>query len=270
MTDFPDVIGHLVAEGDSVDRMVAGLDDAQWSLPTPAPGWTVADQVAHLSFVFRLAGAAAAQPQAFQAIAARAQGDFDAAVNAALAEYQDLAPADLLARWRGERATAEQALAAVPADSLVPWLVRPLPPAVLAAAGMMELVAHGQDIADAAGVDREWTDRIRHVVGFAVQVWDFGYQARGLAVPDVRFGFELTGPSGAVWRFGPDDADQRITGSAVDFCLLVTRRRHRADLDLVAVGADADEWLNIAQAYRGAPGAGREPGQFARRPGRAA
>jgi enediyne biosynthesis protein E11 len=270
VTDFQDVIGHLVAEGDSVDGMVAGLDAAGWSLPTPAPGWTVAHQVAHLSFVFRLAAAAAARPEAFQAIAASAQGDFDGAVNAALAEYADLAPADLLARWRTERVTAERALAAVPPDSLVPWLVRPIPPAVLAAAGMMELIGHGQDIADAVGVDREWTDRIAHVVGFAVHVWDFGYQARGLAVPDVRFRFELPSPSGAVWRFGPDDAAQRITGSAVDFCLLVTRRRHRDDLDLVAVGADADEWLTIAQAYRGAPGAGREPGQFGRRPGRAA
>lgn len=272
MTALQEAIAHLVAEGDSVERLVADIDDAHWSSPTPAAGWTVANQIAHLSFVFRLAGAAAARPAVFEAIAARAQGDFDGAVNAALAEYADLTPAELLARWRTERATAEQALVAVPADSLVPWLVRPIPPAVLAAAGMMELVGHSQDIADALGTQREWTDRIRHVVGFGVQVWDFGYQARGLAIPDVRFGFELTAPSRAVWRFGPDDAVQRITGSAVDFCLLVTRRRHRDDLDLTAVGRDADEWLDIAQAYRGAPGPGRTPGQFGpgAAPGRAA
>jgi uncharacterized protein (TIGR03084 family) len=250
VTEFADVIAHLVAEGDAVDQVVAGLDESRWATPTPAPGWTVAHQIAHLSFVYRLAGLAAADPARFQAMLAQAEqhGGLDGAVNAALAEYQALRPAELLARWRAERATAERALAAVPADSLVPWLVRPIPPAVLAAAGMMELIGHGQDIVDALGVTREWTDRIEHVAGFAVLVWDFGYQARGLTPPDVRFRFELTAPSGAVWTYGPENAEQRITGSAADFCLLVTRRRHRADLDLVAVGDDAAAWLDIAQA----------------------
>ncbi|HEX5113753.1 MAG TPA: TIGR03084 family metal-binding protein [Pseudonocardiaceae bacterium] len=262
MPELPDVIAHLVAEGDAVDGMIAGLDDALWSTPTPAAGWTVAHQVAHLTFIYRIAGLAVSQPETFQELARGAQGDFDAAINAALAGCEAEAPATLLAAWRSARAAAEGALASVPVDSLVPWLVRPIPAGVLAAAGLMELIAHGQDVADALGVRRQWTDRIKHVVGFAVQVWDFAYQARGLATPDVRFGFELTAPSGAVWTFGPDDALQRVTGSAVDFCLLVTRRRHRDDLDLVAVGPDADEWLNIAQAYRGAPGTGRTPGQF--------
>ncbi|HKN95745.1 MAG TPA: TIGR03084 family metal-binding protein [Pseudonocardiaceae bacterium] len=256
-------MAQLVAEGDSVDGMVAGLDDASWSKPTPADGWTVAHQIAHLTFVYRLASAAVTKPDAFGEITRSAQGNFEGAINAALAGCESEAPSALLAAWRSARAATETALAGVPVDTIVPWLVRPIPAGVLAAAGMMELTAHGQDIADALGVRRQWTDRIKHVVGFAVHVWDFGYQARGLAVPDVRFGFELTAPSGALWRFGPDDAVQRITGSAVDFCLLVTRRRHRDDLDLGAVGPDADEWLNIAQAYRGSPGTGRTPGQFA-------
>jgi hypothetical protein len=39
----------------------------------------------------------------------------------------------------------------------------------------------------------------------------------------------------------------------------VTQRRHRADLDVVALGPDADEWLDIAQAFAGPPGTGRPP-----------
>ena len=50
-----------------------------------------------------------------------------------------------------------------------------------------------------------------------------------------------------------------MTGPARDFCLLVTQRRHRADLALVATGPVADEWLDVAQAFAGPPGAGREP-----------
>lgn len=257
-----DVIADLTAEAAEFEALISGLDEAGWQRPTPAPGWTVAHQAAHLAFIFRLAGTAAGDPEVFAAMTAAAGADFEGAVNGALREYLGDPPEVLLSRWRAERDSSIKALAAVPADQLVPWLVRPLPPAVLCCAGMMELFAHGQDIADALGVTRTPTDRLWHLAWFATLTWDFGYQSRGLTPPDVAFRYELTAPSGAVWEFGPADAEQKITGPAVDFCLLVTRRRHRDDLALRAVGADADHWLDIAQAYRGPAGEGRRPGQF--------
>ena len=257
-----DVIADFSADAAEFEGLVAGLDEAGWRTPTPAPRWTVTDQVAHLAFIFRLAGAAAGEPEVFKAMAAQAAGDFEGAVNAALDAYRNDPPEVLLSRWRAERDTAIKALAAVPADQVVPWLVRPLPPAVLCCAGMMELFAHGQDVADALGVTRTRTDRLWHVAWFVTLTWDFGYQARGLTPPDVQFRYELTAPSGALWTFGPDDAAQRITGPAEDLCLLATRRRHRDDLAVHAVGADAEAWLDIAQAYRGPAGEGRRPGQF--------
>jgi len=258
------VISDLVAEGEQVDQMISSLRASQWGLPTPAHGWTIKHQVAHLASIFSLAATAASNPAAFGALIKQLSDDFDANVAAALAGYLAVPPDVLIARWRAERAAVEQALAAFPPDGMVPWLVRPLPPAVLAAAGMMELFGHGQDIADTIGVRPYRTDRIRRLADFAVRTWDFGYLARGLTPPAVQFGYELTAPSGAVWQFGPADAEQRISGPAVDFCLLVTRRRHRDDLALTASGPDADHWLDIAQAYRGTPGAGRVPGQFGR------
>ncbi len=260
----PDPIPALAADGEELDRLLAGLDETQWKLDTPAPGWTIAHQVAHLAATFRLAGFAAANPDGFRARVATMSGDFDRNVDQALSAYLSDPPQVLLSRWREERATAEKALAAVPDGQTVPWLVRPLPAPVLACAGMMELFGHGQDIADTIGVRPVRTDRIRFLCGFAVRTWDFGYQARSEPTPDVEFGYTLTGPSGAVWRFGPDDAEQRISGPAEDFCLLVTRRRHRDDLALTATGVDAQHWLDIAQAYRGPAGAGRRPGQFGR------
>jgi uncharacterized protein (TIGR03084 family) len=257
------VISDLMVEAEVIDSLVTGLDDSQWRLPTAAPGWTVADQVAHLAFVFRLAGAAAAKPAVFSAMIARAKGDFNGAVNAALAEYKNDSPNVLLSRWQEERTAAVRALAAVPAGQVVQWLVNPLPPVILACAGMMELFAHGQDIADAIGARIERTDRIGHVVGFGVLTRDFGYQVRGVIPPAAQFRFEITAPSGRLWTFGPANSTQRVSGPAVDFCLLVTRRRHRDDLAVLASGAEADAWLDIAQAYRGPAGPGRQPGQFA-------
>lgn len=263
MTDTQHVISALTADGEAFDALVADLDDAQWALPTPAPGWTIAHQVAHLAATFKLAGLAAGNPEGFKALAATLSPDFDANVHAALSPYLAAPPKKLLELWRAERDTAFAALAEVPGDQVVPWLVRPLPPAILACAGMMELFGHGQDIADALGVRRQWTDRLQYLVAFAVRTWDFGYLARGLEVPDTEFRFEITGPSGAVWEFGPADADNRVTGSAEDFCLLVTRRRHHSDLDVTAQGALATHWLEIAQAYRGPAGEGRQPGRAA-------
>lgn len=263
MTDKPNVVSDLIAEGEEIDALVSGLDAAGWALPTPAAGWTIAHQIAHLAATFRLAGLAASNPEAFAAVAARLSPDFDANVAYAMAEFLAEPPDVLLSRWRAEKAGAERALGALAPDHMVPWLVRPLPAPVLACAGLMELFGHGQDIADALGVQRQHTDRLGHLVGFAVRVWDFGYLARGLETPDVEFRFEITAPSGKVWEFGPADAEQRITGPAVDLCLLVTRRRHRDDLAVRATGSIADEWLNIAQAYRGPAGSGRAPGEFA-------
>jgi uncharacterized protein (TIGR03084 family) len=257
-----EVFTDLVAEGEALDTIIADLDDAQWALDTPAPGWTVKHQVAHLASIFHIAGLAAADPDKFTAMTAGAEKDFDAAVLALLTPYLAASPADLLARWRTESEQAVKALAALPPDQIVPWVARPIPASVLGCAGLMELFAHGQDIADAVGARRVYTDRVGHLAWFATRNRDFGYLVRGQTPPAEDFRFELIAPSGQVWEFGPEAAEQRITGPAVDLCLLATRRRHRADLSVLAVGAEADRWLDIAQAYRGSPGAGRLPGQF--------
>jgi uncharacterized protein (TIGR03084 family) len=75
---------------------------------------------------------------------------------------------------------------------------------------------------------------------------------------------ELRSPSGETWTWGDERASNRITGSARGFCLVVTRRRHITDTDLVAEGDVAREWMEIAQAFAGPPGSGRRPGQFVR------
>jgi uncharacterized protein (TIGR03084 family) len=123
----------------------------------------------------------------------------------------------------------------------------------------METWAHGQDVADAVGVVRPPTDRLRHVVRIGVRARDFAFGVHGLTPPSEEFRVELRAPSGELWTYGPEAAPQRVTGPALDFCLLVTQRAHRTDLAVEAVGPDADRWLDIAQAFAGPPGAGRPP-----------
>src|ERR1700722_19120117 len=139
-----DVYADLKTEGEILDQMVAGLDGTQWELPTPAPGWTVKHQVAHLSSTARLAGISATDPELFAKVTTGAEQDFDAAVDALLKPYLAASPTDLLARWRSERDQANKALSALPPAQMVPWVARQIPASALACAGLMELFAHGQ------------------------------------------------------------------------------------------------------------------------------
>jgi uncharacterized protein (TIGR03084 family) len=123
----------------------------------------------------------------------------------------------------------------------------------------METWAHGTDVHDALGVLRKPTERLRHVAHLGVRTRDFAFSVHGLDAPAEEFRVELAAPSGEAWTWGPGGAAQTVVGSAYDFCLLVTQRRHRADTDLVATGADAERWLAIAQAFAGPPGVGRAP-----------
>ncbi|MEK7446600.1 MAG: TIGR03084 family protein, partial [candidate division NC10 bacterium] len=48
----------------------------------------------------------------------------------------------------------------------------------------------------------------------------------------------------------------------VDFCRVVTHRRHVEDTGLTLVGPAAREWMLVAQAFAGPPAPGRRRGQF--------
>ncbi|MER5729210.1 TIGR03084 family metal-binding protein [Streptomyces sp. NPDC002138] len=251
----------LRAEGEELDLLVADLPAPGWAKATPAPGWSVAHQIAHLTWTDRAALLALTDADGFAEMVAEALAAPDRFVDDGAAEGAALAPGELLTRWRAGRTALDQALAEASPDVRHPWYGPPMKAASMASARLMETWAHGQDVADALGVRRAPTDRLRHVARIGVRARDYAFAVRGLPVPTEEFRVELTAPDGgATWTYGPPDAPQRVTGPALDFCLLVTQRAHRADLGVRARGADAERWLDIAQAFAGPAGPGREPG----------
>ncbi|MGN5379149.1 TIGR03084 family metal-binding protein [Streptomyces lasalocidi] len=257
MADPTPVIDDLRAESDELDQLVGELGPEQWALPTPAPGWTVAHQVAHLHWTDRSALLAVTDADAFRALVEKALAAPDSFVDEGADEGARLAPAELLSAWREGRTALDRALRGAPPGARFPWYGPPMSAASMATARLMETWAHGLDIADALGVVRPHTERLRHVARLGVRTRDFAYTVHQLTPPAEEFRVELTAPMGETWAYGPENAPQRVTGPALDFCLLVTQRAHRADLGLTAVGPDADRWLDIAQAFAGPPGAGR-------------
>ncbi|MCR6033016.1 TIGR03084 family protein [Nocardioides sp. zg-579] len=266
MTLLEDLLADLRAEGDQLAAVVSGLDADGWARPTPAPGWSVATQVAHLVWtdeVALLSALSAAGDEtatvAWTALVGQAAADPEGFVDAGAHEIARLAPQALLTRWGAARVALARVLRDLPAGVKMPWFGPPMSAASMATARYMETWAHSLDVHEALGLEPTVTDRVRHVAHLGVRTRDFSFATRGLTPPTEEFRVELAAPGDATWAWGPEGAAQSVTGSAADFCRLVTQRVHRTDTDLVAVGADADRWLDVAQCFAGPPGEGRRP-----------
>jgi uncharacterized protein (TIGR03084 family) len=252
------VLADLAAEGARLDALVADLHSADWHLPTPARGWDVATQIAHLAWTDEAARAAATDKGRWDSLVVEALADPAHTVDRAALTGGVAAPSVILARWRTARSRLAETLRVHPAGQRIPWYGPPMSVASMATARFMETWAHSLDVHDALGIEPEVNDRVRHVAHLGVRTRDFAFSVHGLDPPAEEFRVSLTAPSGDVWDWGPEDAAQTVTGPAYDFCLLVTQRVHRADTSLVALGRAAATWLGIAQCFAGLPGEGRE------------
>lgn len=251
------IVEDLQAESTAVDALLDRLSPARWTLATPAPGWTVAHQIAHLLWTDRVALTSITDEAAFAELLVTAHENPAGFVDAAAEELAAGPPAALLADWRRTRNALHAALREVPDGRKLQWFGPPMSAASMATARLMETWAHGLDVADALGVTVAPSARLKSIAHLGVRTRDFAFGVHGLAPPAEPFRVELTAPDGGRWAWGPEDAAQRVSGSALDFCYLVTQRRPRARLDLAAEGPDAEQWLRIAQAFAGPPGPGR-------------
>ena len=253
------ICDDLDAEHRDLDSIVAGLDDAQWGTDTSSPGWTIRDQISHLWSFDQRAVLALTDLDAFAADThwVASHGGTDASI----VPGRSMASADLLHHWRAERDELIDIARSLDPSTRVQWYGPPMGARSFITARLMETWAHGQDVADALGVVRRPTERLRHVAHIGVRARPFSYVLRGMATPEVDVAVHLTAPDGEHWDWGESDVDT-VSGTAADFCLVVTQRRHLADTGLRVVGDVAAEWMSIAQAFAGSPGPGRQPGQF--------
>lgn len=257
-----ELVGDLRAETADLRRMLAPLDAAGWQTPTPAPGWAIRDQVSHLAYFDEAAITAATDPQRFRAEAAELMARGEGAVDDLAARYRPMPPTELLAWFEDARRRLTEVLDGLDPAVRVPWYGPDMSAASFATARLMETWAHGQDVADALGERRPPTARLRHVALLGVRALPYSFAVRGEPAPDVPVRVELTLPDGTSWTYGPPEAADVVCGTALDFALVVTRRRHLLDTELSVTGPVATRWMRIAQAFAGPPGAGRAPGQF--------
>ena len=260
--DMTALTADLAAESAVTRALVAGLDEAGWHTATPAAGWDIADQISHLAYFDEVTVQSALRPEQFKAELAEAEASGGINPDAIAVRFRDRSGSELLDWFDTARADLLNTFKNLDPRARLPWFGPAMSAASSLTARIMETWAHTQDIADALGVTREPTDRLRHVAHIGVTARPYAFFTNGRPAPEADVRVELTAPDGSTWAWGAEDAADRVRGDALDFCLVVTQRRHPADTGLVVEGPVATEWIGIAQAFAGGVGPGRAPGQF--------
>jgi uncharacterized protein (TIGR03084 family) len=255
--DLQSIVDDLVAESAALADVLEGLRPQQWALATPAAGWSIGDQVSHLAYFDEQTLQSLTDPVRFRRDAERLVrgGNFPDRI---AAEYRDRR-IDLLGWFRTTRSALVRAYRVCDPGRRLPWYGPDMSPSSSVTARLMETWAHGQDVLDALGIERPPTDRLRHVAHLAVRALPYSYRVNGLPQPTRPIRVELCSPGGGEWAWGPPDAEDRVSGPAVDFCLVATQRRHVLDTRLSVTGTTARQWMAIAQAFAGPAGPGRAP-----------
>ncbi len=251
----------LAIEQQELDAVVANLDEAGWKTMTPSEGWDIKEQIRHLAYFDDRAKLSASNPEAFKQWFDEMLQDLNAMRNHMETTGKNLTAEETLKWWREERRALLEVLAKMDRKTRLPWYGPSLSAMSFATARLMETWAHGQDVVDALGIIRKPTKRLRHIAHLGVSTFGWSFANCKMEVPDTPVRVELTGPSGEIWSWGPEEAEDMVKGPAEDFCLVVVQRRHVADTDLIINGETAQQWMSIAQAFAGPPAEGRKPGK---------
>ncbi len=252
----------LEMEQHELDAVVADLAENQWKTMTPSEGWDIKEQIRHIAYFEDRARLCASKPEAFRQWLTEMLQDPDKMMAHVETTGKDLTAAQTLDWWREERQALLNMLVKMDRKHRLPWYGPDMSAISFATARLMETWAHGQDVVDALGFERKPTGRLRHIAHLGVGTLPWSYVNRQMEVPDTPVRVELTGPSGDMWIWGPEDAKDMVKGPAEDFCLVVVQRRHVADTNLIITGETANQWMSIAQAYAGPPAEGRKAGVF--------
>ena len=239
----------LREEGDELFQLLDGLSVRDWERPTPFKQWTINKIVDHLHFSDRAAVLSLQDPAGFLAMAkgltrASQSGDSHPAKPVGR---------QLLSVWRDYFVQMCDLLGAADPDARVKWFGPDMSARMFTTARQMETWAHGQDVYDLLRIERVNTDRLKNIAVIGVRTFGWTFVNRKLELPQEAPYVRLDAPSGAVWEWGEANAANGVTGSAVEFCHVVTQGRNIAETKLQVVGDSATRWMAIAQCFAGPP-----------------
>jgi uncharacterized protein (TIGR03084 family) len=227
--------------------------------PTQFKSWTIEDVLGHLHLFNVAAETSLKGEEAFAAFIGPILADMHSGKSILecqfpwLAAQGNLSGQALFEAWREGAETCADAFAATDPKARVKWVGPDMSALSSITARQMETWAHGQEVFDLLGIERQEHDRIRNIAHLGVSTYGWSFANRKEPVPEPAPFVELTGPSGAVWQWNDPQQDNAVHGSAVEFAQVVTQVRNVADTALTCTGATAQRWMEIAQCFAGPP-----------------
>lgn len=255
-----ELCADLLAEYEELAALCATLTPEQWRTTTPFYGWTPWDEIAHLCFFDETGLLSVSDAAAFahntEVLNQQLSSGLEMSAIARV-RFAHLDGAQLLQFWRTRFTPLVQALSVMEPKARLPWYGPMMSARSFATARMMETWAHGQDVFDCVRRRRAPSDRLKHIAHLGVTTFGWSFINRKLPVPDVLPYIRLEAPGGGEdWCWNAPSARDFVRGSAEDFCLVVTQRRHVRDTRLDVAGAGAAQWMSIAQCFAGPPADG--------------
>jgi uncharacterized protein (TIGR03084 family) len=254
-----DVSEALAAEHAALAEMVDPLDEAGWAAQSRCAGWSVSDVVLHLAQTDELAVASlrGTFDDELEVLAGGlgSAGDVEDGAGLLVARERGAPGAAVGRRWAAAAAALRDELAVTDPSTRVTWVVGDLAARTLATTRLTETWIHAGDVAAGLGVEPAPTDRLWHIARLAWRTLPHAFARAGRPAPG-PVAFELTAPSGDVWTFAPgksphagSDAPTRLTGDAVELCLVAGQRLDAAATGLRAEGPDGDAVLELVRTF---------------------
>jgi uncharacterized protein (TIGR03083 family) len=213
------------------------LSSAQWSLPTGCPGWTVHEQIAHVSSLETvLSGVPEPEPEPEHVApeAPHVRNSIGRYMEALVDRRRDWPAAQLLAELRVAVARRQEQLAGADADPdamLTGPTGRPMPAALALELRVFDVVAHEQDVRRAVGQPGGLDGLAGQVVAAGLPPmlaasWE-------QAVPGARTRLLVDGRA-----HGPEDPEVVLACSLADLVAAVTGRSEVGRVEVVAGDPD--------------------------------
>lgn len=246
-------IAAFEAEGADVSALLAQLTEADWQRPTAFKDWTVWDVIAHLHFTDHMGMTTIAGPEAFEALMQDIASNRQPFRDYTRDWLGPISGTELTERWQQLLVKLVAALRAADPEVRLTWPGPGMKPRMFATARQMETWAHATEIYDLLDAPRTYHDRIENIVTIGVRTYGWTFANRKLEAPTPAPWVRLTAPSGAQWTYHEPSETETITGSAVEFCQVVTQVRNIADTQLQVRGPNAEQWMRYAQCFAGPP-----------------